>query len=1475
MGTSRYLLDFLGACCFACLLMWAALPDPDSPVRITNAASNAGPTLTTQGMPNVLAGVPCVFEANRGQAKPEVQFLSRGKGCRELLTEKGFVWKFLEGSGGKRRAPTARLRFLNGGRTIRWQGEDELRARVNYFLGNDAGRWKTDIPVFARVRAADVFPGVDAEISGNAGELEYDLIVAPAADAAGIRMQIDGTDRLSIDSRGDLMVIVGGEQIRMRKPNVYQLSGTSRIPIDGRYLLDDDGIIEFRLGRHDSDRTVVIDPSISISYSSFLGGSGVDSVNGMAIDPAGNVYVGGTTTAADFPEAGATKNGSLRGGSDFFVAKINPKTTGTGSLIYLTYLGGSGDEEIGVVAVDGSQNVVLAGSTTSADFPLANPAQGKLQGSSDLVVSKLSPSGSSLAFSTYFGGSGAEATQKKAGIAVDGSGNVYVTSDTSSTNLPVTLGAFRPHFGGGTSDGFLAVFSPAGSLTYCTYFGIDATVGSAAVAVDTLGPPSAYVAGFTSQPGGTSFPATNGFQPTYQGGTFDAFVMKLAPKGLGSNDLSYATFLGGTGLDQAFAIAVDNGTLPNAYVAGTTQSVDYPVNGSIAPFQGSLAGASNAFLAMIAQDATSHAISLAYSTYLGAGLDSGSATFVVGPNQVYIAGKTTAAFFPTLNTQQAFSGQSDAFVAEFDPTRSGANSLLFSTLLGGSANAEANGVVADSNGHVLVAGGTDSADYPIAGHPQSGFQPTCSSCAQSPPVTDAFLTVLSESSAPAPIVSFSSPKLNFGSQSVGAQNVPPQAEEITNSGNTNLAISSLQISGPNASDFSLQFTNACTSGSFPSGGSCSFEVGFTPSKVGSETASVDVTDNASGSPQSVILAGTGTGPLAVLSATSLNFGSQPENTTSNAQVLTLTNGGNVPLTITGLNLSGANTPDFALLGGNTCTSQGSIPSGSSCIISAVFSPQGIGNYNAQINITDNSGNISASIQVVPISGTGTAPAAVADITPLALNFGSEVLNKSSGPQGVTIKNAGSLPLQITSIAITGANGAEFGVVAAATTCPSSDHSLAMGATCTVAANFTPVSKGAKVAALSLTDNALSSPQQVSLSGIGVAPSVTLSATSLGFTNQTVGTASGPQSVTLSNVGNGTLTIANLSIVGADGGDFVQINNCPPGLSAGASCVISVSFAPTAAGSRTAAVTIQDDAAGSPQAIALTGTGLSAAVTLFPSSITFPGQLVSTASPAGAVTVGNGGDGVLALGRISFGGANAADFSETDNCGANVSNGATCTVNVVFKPTAAGPRTGIMNVNDNVPGSPQTVALTGAATDFSLSVASGGSASATVTPGQTVNYELLLTPIGGFTGSVTIGCAGVPAAAACTPSASPISVDGAAPIPFTLGVKTASAGFEPPFVKRRAQPRGPSGRIVVELVLFVLVSLALIAFRLKRPARFAFGTAGLSLALLLVACAGGPKAQGLMAATPSGMYTLTVMGTQQGTSRTLKLTLTVQ
>jgi hypothetical protein len=249
--------------------------------------------------------------------------------------------------------------------------------------------------------------------------------------------------------------------------------------------------------------------------------------------------------------------------------------------------------------------------------------------------------------------------------------------------------------------------------------------------------------------------------------------------------------------------------------------------------------------------------------------------------------------------------------------------------------------------------------------------------------------------------------------------------------------------------------------------------------------------------------------------------------------------------------------------------------------------------------------------------------------------------------------------------------------------------------------------------------------------------------------------------------------------------------------------------------------------------------------------------------------------VLALSRISFGGANAADFSETDNCGANVSSGASCTVNVVFKPAAAGPRIGVMNVNDNVPGSPQTVALTGAATDFSLSVATGGSASTTITPGQPAKYDLVLTPIGGFTGSVAIGCTGAPAGAACAASASPIAVNSAAPIAFSVNVTAAPTALAPPFVIQRFDFHWPLSAVAIELLLFALVNLILMALRRRRPARFALRAAGLSLALFLVACAGGPSTQSIARGTPAGTYTLTVTGTQQGATRSLNLTLTVQ
>jgi two-component sensor histidine kinase len=428
-------------------------------------------------------------------------------------------------------------------------------------------------------------------------------------------------------------------------------------------------------------------------------------------------------------------------------------------------------------------------------------------------------------------------------------------------------------------------------------------------------------------------------------------------------------------------------------------------------------------------------------------------------------------------------------------------------------------------------------------------------------------------SVPAPVVSLSPTSLAFDNQAVDMTSTA-QSLTLSNTGNAALSITSLALTGTNASDFAQ--TNNCAA-SVAAGTNCTISVTFTPSASGSRTASVSITDNASGSPQTVSLSGTGTAALVSLSPTSLAFGNQPVGTTSAAQSLTLSNTGNAALSITSLALTGSNASDFAQT--NTCGS--SVAGGANCTISVTFTPSGSGSRTASVSITDNA---SGSPQTVSLSGTGTA--ALVSLSPTSLAFGNQSVGATSAAQSLTLSNAGNAALSITSLALTGTNASDF---AQTNTCGSS---VAASANCTISVTFTPAASGSRTASVSITDNASGSPQTVSLSGTGTgtAALVSLSPTSLAFGNQSVGATSAAQTLTLRNAGNAALSITSLALTGSNASDFDQSNTCGSSLAAGANCTIAVMFTPSVTGSEAASLSIADNASGSPQTVSLSGAG---------------------------------------------------------------------------------------------------------------------------------------------------------------------------------------------------------------------------------------------------------------------------------------------
>ncbi len=609
----------------------------------------------------------------------------------------------------------------------------------------------------------------------------------------------------------------------------------------------------------------------------------------------------------------------------------------------------------------------------------------------------------------------------------------------------------------------------------------------------------------------------------------------------------------------------------------------------------------------------------------------------------------------------------------------------------------------------------------------------------------------------------------------------------------------------------------------------------------------------------------GPAPVASVSPTSLTFASQTTGTTSAAQTVTLSNTGNAALTITSIAASG----DFVET--NTCGS--SVAAGANCAISVTFTPTASGTRTGTLSITDNA---SGSPQTVSLTGTGTAPTTTASLSVTSLTFASQTVGTTSAAQTVTLTNTGSATLTITSISASGD-------YAETDTCGTS---VAVGANCTISTTFTPTASGTRTGTLSIADNTSGSPQSVSLTGTGAAasaPVVSLSASSLTFTSQTVGTISAAQTVTLANTGNASLNLTSIAVTGTNSGDFAQTNNCGSSVAAGANCTISVTFTPTAPGTRSSSLSITDNASGSPQSVSLTGTGAAASapvVSLSASSLAFASQTVGTTSAAQSVTLSNTGNASLNLTSVSASG----DFAQTNTCGSSVAAGANCTISVTFTPTASGTRTGTLSITNNASGSPQSVSLTGIGTtatrDFSLLASP---TSGTMTAGQSAAFTLNVSPSGGFNQAVSLACSGVPQAGSCTISPSSVTLDGSDASTATLTVTTAARGMLGP----RQGPRWifpglptHGERMELTKILWLMATLALLGLLAsrRRQARLVLGFAVLLVVLGSAGCSGLVRSTTTGSGTPAGTYTLTLTGASgtgsSALTHSIKVTLTV-
>jgi hypothetical protein len=846
------------------------------------------------------AQIPLSFESNQGQSAAGVQFLSRDNGYELSLLSQEADFTFHQPISGPRnrldRSSLTRNRRVHGAPgessvlrmhldganpTATITGVDRTAAKINYFIGNDPKKWHTDVPAYAKVKYADVYPGIDLVFYGNRSELEYDFVVAPGANTKAIALNIEGATKLRLDASGNLMLGVANGEVKIKKPDAYQELNGTRQEVAGNFTIANHHEVRFALADYDQTRPLTIDPVVT--YSTYVGGTGSanggDMATGIALDSAGDAYIGGITFSADLLQVNplsATVPAAVTGGnSTGFVAELNP--TGTAAL-YLAYLGGENLDGIQAIAVDSNKNIYVTGFTESSQFPVNStntgfeptpPASVNAGGSG--FVARLNPALTGIAqliYSSYIGGGGP--LDQGNGIAVDGSGDAFVTGVTqSATGFPIANAGVAPFSAAQLSTNGNAFVtevntgvSGTASLLFSSYFG--GTGGAAglfpfgdygaAITVDSND--NAYIVGTTST--GASFP-TQGTQIASCAKNSDSavFVSEISLGTPAAPTLAYSTCLTGSTADIGSAIALGPNNL--VYLAGAAFSSDFPTTSNTIPlaFPNTPpvgfpnATTSVAFVSTV--NTTTGA--LGYSTLLGgSGGDGGDGIGVDSQGVAYVTGQTDSPNFPVtpgaLQTTLSNPG-GNAFVSKINASAGGQGGLdlLYSTFYGGTG--DANGDL--DAGNAIAVSGTNA--Y-VAGQVTQGLQTTAGAyhtTTNNVAGLNAFVAELPL----VPTLSVTPTLLAFGTQLI---NTPTGSMTVTVTNNSSGTLPTVfTVVGPNAADFVATPGAATGCGAtLAAGASCTIGVVFTPSVAAAESGTLNIANSvAPAQPFTVALTGTG------------------------------------------------------------------------------------------------------------------------------------------------------------------------------------------------------------------------------------------------------------------------------------------------------------------------------------------------------------------------------------------------------------------------------------------------------------------------------------------------------------------------------------------------------------------------------------------------------------------------------------------
>jgi hypothetical protein len=691
-----------------------AVPPPDlepwlAQPRLTDAQSRdvlrearSGDLQRESGL---LTQMPLYFIENQGQVDEPVAYYVQGQDKTLYFTPQGLTFVL---DGGESPPWVLKLEFVGANPAVQPSGQEETGAQISYFKGRP-DEWKTGLKTYSRVLYRDLWPGIDLEYSGTVNQLKYQFVVQPGADPGQIRLAYRGATAVHSDEAGRLQVSTHVGGFHDARPYAYQDIEGQRVDVDVGYALESDPCAGgqaygFRIGAYDRSQPLVLDPVILV-YCGYIGGSAADYGYAIAVDGEGNAYVTGSTQSIEptFPVTvgpDLSYNGSVY---DAFVAKV---VSDGAALAYCGYIGGSNWEEGYGIAVDAAGNAYVTGWTDSISttFPVIVGPDLSFGGLSDAFVAKVRADGTALDYCGYIGGAGGDVGN---GIAVDDDGNAYIAGATNSSQgegFPATIGPDLEHNGG--YDAFVAkVASDGTSLAYCGYIGGNSTDQGYGIALDGAG--SAYITGWTTSLSDT-FPVMAGPDLIHNGG-HDAFVAKVITDGTA---LAYCGYIGGSGMDEGYGIAVDAGG--NAYVTGhttSTESAGFPV--AVGPDL-THNGETDAFVAAVKAGGTA----LDYCGYIGGNRDDeGYGIAVDALGNAYVTGSTASyhwTFPVAVGPDLTYNTGTDAFVAAVE---AGGTALQYCGYIGGDSLDEGRGIALKGGGSAYVTGYTRS-------HPGGGFPVT-------------------------------------------------------------------------------------------------------------------------------------------------------------------------------------------------------------------------------------------------------------------------------------------------------------------------------------------------------------------------------------------------------------------------------------------------------------------------------------------------------------------------------------------------------------------------------------------------------------------------------------------------------------------------------------------------------------------------------------------------------------------------------